>query len=111
MKKNGKYRFSLQFPAVTDQQIAVGDTLEKMGNRKSAIIVNAVFQYIADNPDLISAEYSHSLKKINNNPKSKDPILKGGIASQKMQQDTASSLVSDDGITSMLENLFLFDQT
>ncbi|MBQ9687040.1 MAG: hypothetical protein IJV41_10940 [Oscillospiraceae bacterium] len=51
MKKDGKYRFTLQFPAVTDEQIAVGELLESMGNRKSALIVEAVRAFFDNHPD------------------------------------------------------------
>ena len=45
MKKDGKYRFTLQFPAVTEEQIAVGELLESLGNRKSALVVAAVLHF------------------------------------------------------------------
>ena len=46
MKKNGKYRFSLQFPNESEVQKTVGDFLERMGNRKSALIVQALWEYL-----------------------------------------------------------------
>lgn len=52
MKKDGKYRYSLQFDAITDEQIQVGELLEKLGNRKSAIIVPALFEYIKRHPEI-----------------------------------------------------------
>lgn len=42
MRTNGGYRFSLQFAADTEEQIRAGEFLEKMGNRKSVMIVNAI---------------------------------------------------------------------
>lgn len=52
MKKDGKYRFSLQFPADTQERIQVGELLERLGNRKSTIVVEAVTEYLAAHPDL-----------------------------------------------------------
>lgn len=52
MKKNGKYRFTLQFPADTDERIRVGELLEKLGNRKSLIIIAAVCEYLNAHPEL-----------------------------------------------------------
>ena len=52
MKKEGKYRFSLQFSAETEEQQAAGELLEKMGNRKSAIVVAAINEYILSHPEL-----------------------------------------------------------
>lgn len=52
MKKNGKYRFSLQFPCETEEQRKVGDLLDRLGNRKSAVVVAAVGEYILSHPEL-----------------------------------------------------------
>ena len=51
MKKNGKYRFSLQFPNESEVQKTVGDFLERMGNRKSALIVQALWEYLQNHPE------------------------------------------------------------
>jgi hypothetical protein len=51
MKKNGKYRFTLQFPNESEVQKTVGDFLERMGNRKSALIVQALWEYLQNHPE------------------------------------------------------------
>lgn len=53
MKKNGKYRFSLQFPAESEEQIQVGELLERLGNRKSAVIVEALYSFTVAHPELL----------------------------------------------------------
>ena len=55
MKRDGVYRFSLQFPAKSNEQICVGELLEKLGNRKSRVIVAALQEYITRHPELISS--------------------------------------------------------
>lgn len=52
MKKDGKYRFSLQFSAESEEQIQVGEFLERLGNRKSAVIVAALTEYLTSHPEL-----------------------------------------------------------
>ena len=52
MKKGGKYRFSLQFGSDTEEQIRAGDLLERLGNKKSHIIVAALNSYIDLHPEL-----------------------------------------------------------
>lgn len=111
MKQSGKYRFSLQFPAVTEQQIAVGEALEKMGNRKSTVIVNAVFQYMADYPDLFSAAALHKPRKREPNSISRKPDHKIENASQSIFPTPPGNDYSSDSVNSMLENLNLFEQT
>ena len=56
MKKDGHYRFNLQFPAETEEQIQVGELLERLGNRKSAVVVTALSEYLAAHPELCSPE-------------------------------------------------------
>jgi hypothetical protein len=52
VKRNGKYRFSLQFAAESDEHIKAGELLERLGNRKSAVVVDALNEYIASHPEL-----------------------------------------------------------
>lgn len=52
MKKDGKYRFSLQFPETTEENKRVGELLERLGNRKSELIVSAMNEYIENHPEL-----------------------------------------------------------
>jgi len=56
MKKDGKYRFNLQFPAETEEQVQAGELLERLGNRKSAVVVQALHDFLAAHPDLLHSE-------------------------------------------------------
>ena len=51
MKQNGKYRFSLQFSDATEANVRAGELLEHSGNKKSALIVDALNEYIDNHPD------------------------------------------------------------
>jgi hypothetical protein len=46
LRKDDKYRFSLQFGADTEENIRAGELLEKLGNRKSTIVVAALVEYM-----------------------------------------------------------------
>ncbi len=52
MKRDGKYRFSLQFSDDTAEGRKAGELLESYGNRKSMIIVAALNEYIDAHPEL-----------------------------------------------------------
>ena len=52
MKRDGKYRFSLQFSSETREQMQAGELLERLGNRKSAVVIAALNAYIAAHPEL-----------------------------------------------------------
>lgn len=66
MRKNGKYRFSLQFPAETEEQIQAGELLERLGNRKSAVVVAALGEYLVAHPALFSPECKVEIKAVQN---------------------------------------------
>ena len=58
MKKDGKYRYSLQFDDSSEENRQVGEFLEKLGNKKSTVIILAVTEYIKAHPE------SQALKKV-----------------------------------------------
>lgn len=70
MKKDGKYRFSLQFAAVSERQIQVGDFLERLGNRKSAIVVDALAEYLVSHPELTNASTTVTVRMEQSLPRS-----------------------------------------
>ena len=106
MKRNGKYRFSLQFPALTEQQIKVGDALERMGNRKSSVIVKALLEYLDNHPAFLS-DIQPKTKKGKAHSSSTLPARHVCTPSKK-QQDSLGFTSSDETISSMLDNLSLF---
>lgn len=53
MKKDGKYRFSLQFSSDTPENMQIGELLERMGNKKSRIIISALAEYLQKHPQLL----------------------------------------------------------
>ena len=114
MRKNGKYRFSLQFPAETEEQIQAGELLERLGNRKSAVVVAALGEYLAAHPALLSPECrveikavqsisSDSLRKMVRN------LLEEQLAAAPKTEVGAGNNVDFNGkITEMLDNLDIF---
>ena len=64
MKKNGIYRFSLQFGAGTEEQIRAGELLERLGNKKSQIIGAALNEYMKTHPELEKKDCIFSVKTI-----------------------------------------------
>lgn len=113
MKCDGKYRFTLQFPADTERRIRAGELLEQLGNRKSAVVVAALCEYADRHPELltrpvrakIQTEYAASraaleelVRKLVN-----EQLAKGGAVAE---QNNAYTL--DDDIARMLGNLDVF---
>lgn len=54
MKLDGKYRYSLQFDDKSLVNRQVGEFLERMGNRKSRIVVAAVLDFMRAHPEFLS---------------------------------------------------------
>lgn len=52
MKKDGKYRYSLQFGSESEEEVRAGEFLEELGNKKSAVVVAALNEYLASHPEL-----------------------------------------------------------
>lgn len=52
MRKDDKYRFSLQWSGDTEEKAAVGALLDRLGNKKSDLVVAAVSEYLERHPEL-----------------------------------------------------------
>lgn len=117
MKRNGKYRFSLQFGAETEEQIRVGDLLERLGNKKSIVVLAAMNEYIESHPEIaegkIRIEVSASTKMDKDEVERmvriivKEQLLEGtdssiGATSSTTAQECASELAQ------MLNNIDMF---
>ena len=113
MKRDGKYRFTLQFPADTERRIQAGELLEQLGNRKSAVVVAALCEYADRHPEMltrpvrakIQTEYAVSRAAIEELVRKlvNEQLAKGGAV---VERNNAESL--DDDIARMLGNLDVF---
>lgn len=52
MRSGNTYRFSLQFGSDTESKVRAGELLEKLGNKKSAVIVAALNEYLEKHNEL-----------------------------------------------------------
>lgn len=122
MKKDGKYRFSLQFGTETEEQVQAGELLEKLGNRKSQIIVAALNEYMISHPELQNPHCKIEVKFTSTSEYNRSDIeqlvralveerLTLAQASNVMQKDGDSthSSILDEDIATMLENINIFD--
>ena len=119
MKRDGKYRFSLQFGSETREQVQAGELLERLGNRKSAVVIAALNAYIAAHPELaepapVSVKIDGGIRRdaleqmirsIIDERIANGQLLAGGVEtpSIQMQEDL------NGDIAAMISNLELFD--
>lgn len=114
MRKDGKYRFSLQFPAETEEQIQAGELLERLGNRKSAVVVAALGEYLAAHPALTSPQCKVEIKAVQNLSLEQLKEMVKIILDERLESDKKSDSYKTDtikfngSITEMLDNLDAF---
>lgn len=119
MIRDGKYRFSLQFPAETEEQIRAGNLLEQLGNRKSAIVVEAINVYLSEHPELLDSRRKIQIKVDSNIVPERLEQMIRRIVEEKISAicikdgDTAEAMeeVSDTleaDVAQMLGNLDMF---
>lgn len=126
MRRDDKYRFSLGWGRDTAEKIAVGDFLEKLKNRKSDLIVQAVWEYIGNHPEVM-AENAKIVITVRSTPTDEqtfakiqsmiDAVLESLKDNMKYQieQENRSGQEEPTGpnqqdLDDMLDNLTIFDQ-
>ena len=114
MRKDGKYRFSLQFPAETEEQIQAGELLERLGNRKSAVVVAALGEYLAAHPALFSPECRVEIRSVQNiSPEQLKEMVQKMLDERLMDAKDKGNLgeatvEGDNNIIEMLNNMDIF---
>ena len=126
MRRDDKYRFSLSWGRDTAEKIAVGDLLEKLKNRKSDLIVQAVWEYIGNHPEVM-AENAKIVITVQSTPTDEQTLakiqqmidasverLKDSMKLQVLQEQhggqTAPTGPNQQDLDDMLDNLTIFDQ-
>lgn len=117
MKKEGAYRFNLQFSADTAERIRAGELLEKLGNKKSAVIVPALNEYLERHPELQTETLRIQIEEAGASRKERledmiRQIVREQIGSMslsdkgQLQEIPADSLEED--VARMIDNLDIF---
>ena len=116
MKRDNLYRFSLQFGADTASRIRAGECLERLGNKKSAVVVSALNEYLDRHPEFenetvhVQIEATEAMRKeqlekmIRNIVQEQISRAGGSIAGQPAEE--TDDLDAD--IEKMLGNLEMF---
>ncbi len=119
MKKDGKYRFTLQFGADSEEQIRVGEFLESLGNKKSAVMVDVLNEYLLSHPELQKGNCKIEVKMTSGyNQDRMEQIIRQIVEERiaklqliEIQSEDAQSEIPEtmeDDIAQMLDNLDLF---
>ena len=116
MKRDGVYRFNLQFPADTQEHIRVGEVLERLGKRKSHLVVAALGEYLDRHPQWETPEVRIKIEQQSALTREKLEELVRRLVEEKLaslpvssqKADPAVEEEPDSDISQMLENLELF---
>ena len=116
MKRDGVYRFNLQFPADTQEHIRVGEVLERLGKRKSSLVVVALGEYLDRHPQWETPEVRVKIEQQSAMSREKLEELVRRLVEEKLaslpvssqEADPAVEEELDSDISQMLENLELF---
>ena len=126
MRRDDKYRFSLSWGRDTAEKIAVGDLLEKLKNRKSDLIVQAVWEYIGNHPEVM-AENAKIVITVQSTPTDEQTLakiqqmidasverlkdsMKFQIQQEMQVEQVAPTVLNQQDLDDMLDNLTIFDQ-
>lgn len=118
MKRDGVYRFNLQFPSDTEERIRVGEVLEKLGKRKSHLVVAALGEYLDRNPQWETPEVRIKIEQQSTLSREtlkelvrelvEERLGSMAVAGQKLGTEEEGELEQD--ISQILENLELFQR-
>ena len=108
MKRDGVYRFNLQFPADTQEHIRVGEVLERLGKRKSSLVVAALGEYLDRHPQWETPEVRVKIEQ--QSAMSRELVEEKLTALPRSRQEPSPVVgeEADSDISQMLENLELF---
>ena len=126
MRRDDKYRFSLSWGRDTAEKITVGDLLEKLKNRESDLIVQAVWEYIGNHPEVM-AENAKIVITVQSTPTDEQTLakiqqmidasverlkdsMKFQIQQEKQVEQVAPTVLNQKDLDDMLDNLTIFDQ-
>ena len=117
MKRENIYRFSLQFSADTTGKIRAGEFLEKLGNKKSSVVVAAINEYLERHPEAQSADLPIRIEEADAMRRERLETLIRGIVQEQISKAGPGSLLQpecpksdkmEDDIAQMLDNLDTF---
>lgn len=107
MKKDGRYRFTLQFGSDSEEQIRVGEFLESLGNKKSTVLVDVLNEYLLSHPELQEAHCKIEVKVASGyNQDKMEQIIRKIVEERiaKMQLAEIQAEASQDGIPETMED-------
>lgn len=124
LRKDNRFRFSLQWGNDTQERVLAGEFLEKLGNKKSDFIVMAIWEYLQQHPEAMAP--GTKIKIMTQPLFSREQVLsevrdlvRAYVEEAKLAipadntssaQEAKQTGPSADDLNDMLENLAVFEQ-
>lgn len=118
MIKDGKYRFTLQFGMTTDEEQRAGDLLERLGKKKSPVVVAALNEYMVAHPEILAGKGDIQLHISKPDPKQLEDTIRrlvtemlgSGAIREGLTPGSPAETVNQvrDDILDMLSDLDMF---
>lgn len=124
MRTDDGYRFSLGWSGNSEERRAVGELLETLNNRKSDLVVQAVWEYIQTHPEVAQPD-SKVVIKVHATPTDEQMLAKikrmveesmqkildnAKFTGMQTQVSTQQEELSEADLDDMLMNLDIFNQ-
>ena len=98
MKRDGVYRFNLQFPSDSEERIRVGEVLERLGKRKSHLVVAALGEYLDRHPQWETPEVRIKIEQQSALTREKLEELVRRLVEEKLASLPVSSQEADPAV-------------
>jgi len=114
MRTEKGYKITLQFPAKTLEQRQAGEFLERLGSKKSRVVVQALTDYLQKHPDLlenggtIHVDAVAGLSREEVRDIIREELVRGNYAPSSEISGSLAGADQDNIIDSMLDGLGLF---
>ena len=114
MRTEKGYRFTLQFPARSVEQQQAGAFLERLGSKKSSVVVQALTDYLQKHPDLLEfggtlhVGATASLSKEEVRAIIREELARHNPLPVSKTVDALTDADQEDVVSELLDNIALF---
>ena len=112
MRTEKGYKITLQFPAKTLEQRQAGEFLERLGSKKSRVVVQALTEYLQKYPDLLEVGGNIQVAAIGFTKEDvlaliREELARGNYA-PSLEIANVAGADQEDTVAALLDNIGLF---
>ena len=112
MRTDKGYKITLQFPAKTLEQRQAGEFLERLGSKKSRVVVQALTEYLQKYPDLLEVGGNIEVAAVGITKEDVMALIRAELArgcyAPPTETTNAAGMDQEDAVAALLDNIGLF---